>query len=93
MRRFLLSTETWVTSALMLVCLIFFISARGLPEGSFDPLGPGAAPEMVAAVLVFLCGIVLVRSFLRTRAGGVVREKGPIDVLERTAEPTPRAFA
>lgn len=92
MRKFIVSIETWVTFALLLVCLAFFISARRLPEGSFDPLGPGAAPEMVAAVLMALCAIILVRSYFRAKAGNEIQKARPMDVLERTAEPTPRPF-
>lgn len=93
MREFLLSVDTWVTSLLLLVCMTFFVAARSLPEGSFDPLGPGAAPEMVAGVLAALCVIVLVRSFLRSVAGVTPKTDKPSDVLERRAEPTPRALA
>ena len=92
MRRFLRSVDTWVTSLLLLVCVTFFVSARSLPEGSFDPLGPGAAPEMVAGVLAVLCGIVLLRSFLRNVAGVTPDADRPSDVLERRAEPTPGAL-
>ena len=92
MRNFFLSRETWVTSVLMVVCAVFYIDARSLPEGSFDPLGAGAAPEMVAAALIALCAIILVRSFVRACTGRVVHERGPIDILERTSEPSPRSF-
>lgn len=89
MRSFWTSTETWVTTALGAVSLAFFISARRLPEGVFEPLGPGAAPEMVAGLLFSLCSIVLVRAFLRARQGSSITEASPIDTLERLNEPTP----
>ena len=93
MRNLILSAETWVTSLLLAVSLIFLVSAQSLPEGTFDPLGPGAAPEMVAAVLATLCAAVLVRSFLRRASGKRPEERKPRDILERDAEPTPKSLA
>lgn len=92
MRSFLHSLETWVVLVLLLVSVGFYVSALSLPEGSFDPLGPGAAPEMVSLTLIVLCTIVLIRSLLRHQSGDRRNEDGPIDIIERTAEPTPKSF-
>ena len=67
MKNFLQSAEFWVTSSVLLTSVVFLVDAISLPGGEFDPLGPGAAPEMVAAVLILLCIVVLLRSVLRTR--------------------------
>ena len=86
------SAEFWVTLALLIASAIFLIDALQLPGGAFDPLGPGAAPEMVSGILIPLCLIVLVRTFLRNRS-----EAGPEpDALNETtgsqAAATPRAL-
>ena len=87
------SAEFWVTLALCLVSVVVLVDALKLPGGEFDPLGPGAAPEMVASVLIVLCLLVLVRTVLRGR-----REvPGAGDRIAKTEdgtniESTPRAL-
>ena len=87
------SAEVWVTVALLIISAIFLIDALKLPGGEFDPLGPGAAPEMVAAVLIPLCIIVLVRSVLRSRQGTATERCSETEAIgEDTGPDAPRSL-
>ena len=93
MRAFFLSTETWVSAALLLTGLTFLTSTQNLPESSFDPVGPGGAPKIVAVVLVLLCVIVLARVWYRTVVGGrEISGEVPVNLLKTQAQPTPGLF-
>ncbi len=92
MNSVLRSVEFWVTLALLIASAVFLADALQLPGGEFDPLGPGAAPEMVSAILIPLCTIVLLRTLLGNRA-----KAGPkLDVSAgesgHASEKTPRSL-
>lgn len=93
MMNYFQSVEAWVTTGLFAISASFLISALGLPEGTFDPLGPGAAPEMVSALLCLLCGVVLVRGVLRTARGAQVEEEAAVDIIKREGQESPVALA
>ncbi len=93
MRAFLTSEETLVTAGLLLASAVFFFSALGLPAGTFDPLGPGAAPEMVAGLLCLLCLTILIRGYVRTLRGHDAQGEEAIDVIKRTGKPEPVMLA
>ncbi|MDE2911956.1 MAG: tripartite tricarboxylate transporter TctB family protein [Paracoccaceae bacterium] len=93
MMSLLRSAEFGVTLALLLVSVVFLVDSLTLPGGEFDPLGPGAAPEMVAAVLIVLCTIVLVRAVVRIRKSGIREQRDPAGLENGTgSEQTPRAL-
>ena len=83
MKRYLTLPETLVTTALLIVCAIFYFEARKLPAGTFDPLGPGAAPEMVSGLLVALCLFVLIRRFRNVVLGKAFKEEAAVDAIKR----------
>ena len=91
MKTILRSAVFWVTSGLLIVSITCFLVALRLPGGEFDPLGPGAAPEMVSATLVVLCLFVLLRTLFRDRTGNGSRDHS---LTEADAAPgsTPRQF-
>lgn len=93
MQKYLISTEALVTLGLFAVSATFFVSALGLPGGSFDPLGPGAAPEMVAGLLMLLCAIVLGRGLLAAAGHAEVEREDAIDIVKREGEETPYRLA
>lgn len=86
------SAEFWVTLALLIASAIFLVDALQLPGGAFDPLGPGAAPEMVSGILIPLCLIVLVRAFLRDRSKAGPAADTLIEATGSPAAATPRAL-
>ncbi|MCE2523699.1 MAG: tripartite tricarboxylate transporter TctB family protein [Rhodobacteraceae bacterium] len=92
MKKVLQSAEIWVTSALLLVSLVFLVGALGLPGGVFDPLGPGAAPEMIAGALIVLCLAVLVRSILRGQHSHAPQQDDSIDIGKSGDDSTPRSL-
>ena len=89
MKRTIATAEFLVTLALLLVSVLFLVNSLELPGGEFDPLGPGAAPEMVSSVLVFLCLLVLARSAMRPRSHRADRPESAT-AGEPAAERTPR---
>ncbi len=92
MKHMLRSAEFGVTLALLLASVLFLVDSLKLPGGEFDPLGPGAAPEMVASVLIVLCTIVLTRSVLRGRGRVSGFPDEPSDTGIADAERTPRSL-
>ncbi len=86
------SAEFWVTLALLIASAIFLVDALQLPGGAFDPLGPGAAPEMVSGILIPLCLIVLVRAFLRSGRKAGPEPEYMVDAPVPPAAATPRAL-
>ena len=93
MREFLTSKETLVTAGLLIVSAVFFVSALGLPAGTFDPLGPGAAPEMVAGLLCLLCSVILARGCYRAIRGHQVQEEEALDIIKRAGKAEPLTLA
>lgn len=93
MQRYFLSPEALVSLGLLIVSAAFLTSSLGLPAGTFDPLGPGAAPEMVSGLLCFLCLIVLVRGARRAVHGGEDDAEGAVDIIKREGEESPAALA
>ena len=93
MRDYILSFNFLVTFGLLIVGLVFFVAALQLPAGTFDPLGPGSVPEMVAAVIVILCSIVLIRGVRRRLTGNALPQGGAIDIIQRDGESHPRLLA
>ena len=89
MKRTIATAEFLVTLALLIVSVLFLFNSLQLPGGEFDPLGPGAAPEMVSSVLVFLCALVLTRTTMRTRSGNSASPESAT-AGEPAAERTPR---
>lgn len=89
MWHYFVSKEALVTIGLLFVSVVFFVSALELPAGTFDPLGPGAAPEMVAFLLGVLCTVVLIRGGYDARVGTSFKQKKAIDVIEHQGEKTP----
>ena len=89
MKRTIVTAEFLVTLALLLVSVLFLVNSLQLPGGEFDPLGPGAAPEMVSSVMVFLCVLVLARFVMRPR-GGSADWPDSATAEEPAAERTPR---
>ncbi len=92
MKHVLRSAEFGVTLALLLASVLFLVDSLQLPGGEFDPLGPGAAPEMVASVLIVLCTIVLVRSVSRGRGRDSSFPDHPSATGIAAAERTPRSL-
>ena len=86
------SAEFWVTLALLIGSAVFLVDAVQLPGGAFDPLGPGAVPEIVSGVLIPLCLAVLVRSFLRGSNEARTEPDTMIDASGSSAAATPRAL-
>lgn len=86
------SAEFWVTLALLIASAVFLIDALQLPGGAFDPLGPGAAPEMVSGVLIPLCLIVLVRAFRRDQRKAGPEPDTTLDASAFPVAATPRAL-
>jgi len=59
-----------VGGVLAAVAALALYDARNLPPGTAMLPGPGAAPDILAALL-FILGIILaIQSFLRRRSGG-----------------------
>ncbi|MEM8540284.1 MAG: tripartite tricarboxylate transporter TctB family protein [Pseudomonadota bacterium] len=92
MLRYIYTLEAWVTIGLFSISLAFFVSAYGLPAGVFDPLGPGSVPEMVSALLCFLCLIVIVRGFTRAQSGTNPQGEDAVDIIKREGQETPYAL-
>ena len=92
MKHMLRSAEFGVTLALLLASVLFLVDSLKLPGGEFDPLGPGAAPEMVASVLIVLCMIVLTRSVLRVRGRASGFPDDPSESGIAATERTPRSL-
>ena len=92
MKHVLRSAEFGVTLALLLASVLFLVDSLKLPGGEFDPLGPGAAPEMVASVLIVLCAIVLIRSVLQGRGRDSNLPVDPPAAESAAAERTPRSL-
>ncbi|MCY4137487.1 MAG: tripartite tricarboxylate transporter TctB family protein [Rhodobacteraceae bacterium] len=92
MKHVLRSAEFGVTLALLLASVLFLVDSLKLPGGEFDPLGPGAAPEMVASVLIVLCTIVLIRSVLTGLGRYSSFPADPSATGNDAAERTPRSL-
>ena len=88
-KRVLRSAEFGVTLALLLASVLFLVDSLKLPGGEFDPLGPGAAPEMVASALIVLCMIVLIRSVLPGRGRNSSLSVDPPAAESAAGERTP----
>lgn len=82
-----------MSAGLFVVSAIFLISSLGLPAGTFDPLGPGAAPEMVSGLLCLLCLVVLVRGARRAATGAENEAEVAVDIIKREGEESPYALA
>ncbi len=85
--------EAWVTAVLLVVSTAFLVSSLGLPAGTFDPLGPGAAPEMVSGLLCLLCLTVLIRGTLRAAIGVDLEEEAAVDIIKREGVESPYSLA
>lgn len=92
MKHVLRSAEFGVTLALLLASVVFLVDSLKLPGGEFDPLGPGAAPEMVASVLIVLCTLLLIRSMSRGRGGTFRFPVDPSATEIAAVERTPRSL-
>ena len=92
MKQALRSAEFGVTLALLLASVLFLVDSLRLPGGEFDPLGPGAAPEMVASVLIILCAVVLIRSVRQGRNRTVSLTSDMPETGDAAAEKTPRSL-
>lgn len=89
MQRYFLTPEAWVSTGLLAISATFLVSSLGLPSGTFDPLGPGAAPEMVSALLCLLCLIALVRGAMRVARGADLEDEAAVDIIKRDGEESP----
>lgn len=85
--------EAWVSISLLLISANVFIVAFQLPGGTFDPLGPGAAPEIVSALLCFLCLIVLARGALRTASDATAKTDQAETNSKRKGDESPFVLA
>ena len=94
MRAYFTTSEFLVTLGLFTVSVVFLIASLQLPAGTFDPLGPGAAPEMVSALLCLLCAIVIIGGLRRHARGEVApKELGASDIIERSGASHPKILA
>jgi hypothetical protein len=55
---------------IMAVGVVAFFGASGLPLGSAQHLGPGAAPSVLAVILFILGIVIAIEGLARTRVGG-----------------------
>ncbi|MDE0114464.1 MAG: tripartite tricarboxylate transporter TctB family protein [Albidovulum sp.] len=85
------SAEFLVSAALLLVSGVFLVESLQLPGGEFDPLGPGAAPEMVASVLLLLCSVVLIRT-VRVGSGIAGKIESGENISGSPVDKTPRSL-
>ncbi len=89
--KILRSAEFLVSVALLFVSGVFLVESLQLPGGEFDPLGPGAAPEMVASVLLLLCLIVLGRT-IRVERGIAGKVESSEKAGGDSADSSPRSL-
>ncbi len=76
MHTLLRSAELCVYAVLICICGIIIVASLELPEGTFEPLGSGAVPAMIAGTIIVLCIIGLLRSIAavvkpKSAAGGI----------------------
>lgn len=55
--------EISVSLFLMAVCAVVLWESRGIPPGTFEPLGSAPIPQATAIVIILLCAITVTRAF------------------------------
>ena len=55
-------TEIGVAALVILICAVFWIQAKSLPPGTFEPLGSGPVPMYTAGIVILCCLIVIGRA-------------------------------
>ena len=78
-------TDIGVALVLIVLCCAVLWEARGLPPGSFEPLGSAPVPQTVAGWVVLLCLMVMAKAALAIGRGTVVATGDP-DFTPRFAD-------
>jgi len=58
-------TDIAVALAFIVICAAFLFETRGLPPGSFEPLGSAPVPQATSILIILLCLIVIVQALRR----------------------------
>lgn len=66
-----------VSLFLIVVCAAVLWEARGLPPGSFEPLGSGPIPRATAWLIILLCLVVMARALLVLMRGAASASADP----------------
>lgn len=61
--------DLWFGTFLIAVCAATLWETRGIPPGTFEPLGSAPVPQAVAVSIIVLTLAVMVRAWLSARAG------------------------
>lgn len=58
------------------VCVAVLVESWDLPPGTFEPLGSGPVPRVIAYIIIVLCSIILVRAAITLRKNSGRRVNG-----------------
>jgi hypothetical protein len=70
-------TDLGVSLFVIVLCAAVLWEARGLPPGTFEPLGSAPIPRATAWVIILLCLIVMGRAVMVLRRGAVAAAADP----------------
>lgn len=74
-------TEIGVAALVILICAVFWLQAKSLPPGTFEPLGSGPVPMYTAGIVILCCLIVIGRAlatiFQAPSLGEALRKEFP----------------
>jgi len=70
-------TDIGVALVVIVLCCAVLWEARGLPPGSFEPLGSAPVPQAVAGLIVLLCLVVMAKAVLAIARGTTVATDEP----------------
>jgi hypothetical protein len=68
-----------VSLVLIVICAAVLFETRGLPPGSFEPLGSAPVPQATAALIILLSIVVLAGAVRRPSVGGTLADLRPFD--------------